>query len=421
MLKVWKLTAAIAVALGAGASVSLAAAQEIDAPRNDSVTERSRQETDPTGLRVRSFEFSPSLTTDLEYIDNVFATETNTEDDFLIGLHSRLNARSTWSRHALRGNFATDSLLFFDFESENRTSYNGNLEGQLDIGRSSAIGAGGVFRRDVNARTSPETPVDAAELIRSRSRGVYLFANHTFNRVRVSAKGERTGFDFNDILDVNGNPLDQGFRDRVEYQVTGRVDYAISPDTSVFVEGGWNRRDFGDPPPGDIDRNSRGQRGLIGVATNITNLVRGELAVGYLRQNYASPLADTLTDFAVRAQIDYFVTPLTTVSLRAERDVQDTGVLAAAGLLNTTVNLRVDHELLRNVLLFAGGGYQRQEFRGSNREERFLRAEAGAKYLLNRYVGLGASYSFLNGDSNDVVQGRDYTVNAFRVSLTLQR
>lgn len=420
MLKGLKLTAAVMAAMGVATPCALAQTS-VEVPRNDSVADRARPETDPQGLRVRSFVVTPELRTDLEYIDNVFATNTNEQGDFLVGLHSNLGVRSDWSRHALRGAFSSDTLLFFDFDSEDRTSYNGNLEGQIDIGRSSAIGAGGVFRRQIQGRTSPETPVDSAELVQSNSRGVYVFANHTFNRVRLSARGERTGFNFNDIVDVNGDPVDLGFRDRVEYQVTGRVDYAISPDTTVFVEGGWNRRDFGDTTADDIDRNSTGQRALVGVATNLTNLLRGELAVGYLRQDYDSPLADTLSNVALRANLDYFVTPLTTISLRASREVQDTGVLAAAGLLNSTIDLRVDHELLRNLIIYASGGYQRQDFRGSFRTDDFFRAEAGARYFLNRYVGLGASYSYLNGDTTDPFQGRDFTVNAFRVSLTLQR
>lgn len=395
-------------------------AQELEVPQNYSVTERPRPEYDPVGLELGAFRVLPFLTGQVGYSDNVFATQTNRQGDVILGLASGLDVSSTWSRHQLRGSFQSQTDFYQRFEGESRTNYRGDVEGRLDIGRASAIGAGGTFRRQVDPRTSPETPLNAAELVRFDVRSVFVYGYHTVNRLRLSGRLQRTGFEFDDLQTVNFGRISLQDRDRVEYEATGRADYSISPDTSLFVEGAWNRRDFGIIPASGVERSSAGQTFLVGVRTNITRLLRGEAAVGYLRQNYEAANVNVFGSVSTRVALEYFASPLTTFRFDASRRVLDTGVESSAGIIQTDLGVKADHELLRNVLLHVGGGYQRQAFRGLAREDRYLSAEAGARYLINRNLSAGISYNYLNGRSNDQLDGRDYSSNGIRLSLTVQ-
>lgn len=414
------LTSVAAAGLLAFLAPSQAIAQNFGPQENYSVTERPRPEYDPIGLEVGAFRLLPYLTGDVGYYDNVFATQTNRQGDVVLGLSSGLDASSTWSRHQLRGSFQSRSDFYQRFEGESRTNYRGDVEGRLDLGRNSAIGAGGLFRRQVEPRTSPETPVNAAELVRFNNRAVFVYGYHTFNRLRLTGRLQRTGYNFADLDTLDFGRISLADRDRVEFEATGRADYSVSPDTSVFFEGAWNRRDYGIIPASGVDRNSQGQTFLVGARTNITRLLRGEVAVGYLRQNYQAANVDRVGSVSTRVALDYFVSPLTTVHFDASRRVLDTGVLSSAGLLQTDLGVQVDHELLRNVLLHGGVGYQRQVFRGLPRADRYVSAEAGAKYLINRHLAAGISYNYLNGRSNDAISGRDYSTNGVRLSLTVQ-
>lgn len=414
------LTTVAALSLLIALAPQAAHAQGTEPQENFSVTERPRPEYDPVGIELGAFRFLPYLTGEVGYIDNVFATQVNRQGDVILGLGSGLDATSTWSRHQVRGSFQSQSDFYQRFDNETRTSYRGDVDGRLDLGRASAIGAGGLFRRQVEPRTSPETPLDASDLVRFNSRSVYVYGFHTLNRLRLSARLQRTGYEFAGLPLIGGGSILLADRDRVEFEATGRADYSVSPDTSVFVEGGWNRRSFDVIPATGVERSSTGQTFLVGARTNITRLLRGEVAVGYLRQNYEAADVDVLGSVSTRVALEYFASPLTTVRFDASRKVLDTGVENGAGLLQTDLGVRVDHELLRNVLLNAGVGYQRQAFRGLAREDRYLSADVGAKYLINRNLSAGLSYRFLNGRSNDVLNGRDYSTNGVRLSLTVR-
>jgi len=412
----------LAPALGALAfclALADAQAQQIDRGQNESVAQRARPDYDPLGLRVRSFLVRPSVTSDVAYLDNVFAEDTGVDNDVVIGVRSNLDVSSQWSRHALRGRFRSDSLFFTQFGSEDRTTYTGDVEGRLDLGRSTILGAGGVFRRDVAGRTSPETPLASLDLVQSNARGAYVFGSHEFNRLRLSGRLERTTFNFNDITTVSGITLSLEDRERVEYRAIGRADYGLSPDTSFFFEGGWNRRDFDLIPASGVERSSSGQTFLAGVSTDISRLIRGEFSVGYLRQDFEAANVNVVGGVATRVRLEYFPTRLTTFSFVADRQIQDTGVDSGAGLVQTDLTLRADHELRRNVILNVGGGYNRQGFRGLDRTDQFVNAEIGARYLINRKLTLGGSYRYDNGRTDNFA-GRNFNLNTFRLSLTVQ-
>lgn len=400
------------------AGFSEAAAQTTASAPSDSVNERARPEYDARGLRVRGFVLRPTLTGDVGYLDNVFAVDNNPQDDVVFGIRPRVDVRSDWSRHQVRGSFRSDTLFFSEFQSENRTSYTGDLDLRFDLGSRSEVGVGAVFGRDVQGRTSPETPVSSLDLVRSSSRLVYVSGAHEFNRLRISARLSRYSDSFRDIVSNTNQLVSLADRNRVEYVAGGRLSYALTPDTSFFFDGGWSTRNFPVTPASGVLRSSTGQSFLGGFRTELGRLIRGEAAVGYFRENYDAVGVGTVGGVATRVRLEYFLSRLTTISFNADRATRATGVLQSAGLVETTLNLRADHELRRNVLLNLGGGYQRRAFRGVDRDDTFTFGEVGARYLINRKLSLGGSYRFDNGRTDNVL-GRNFTLNSVRVGLNL--
>jgi hypothetical protein len=110
---------------------------------------------------------------------------------------------------------------------------------------------------------------------------------------------------------------------------------------------------------------------------------------------------------------------LTTVTFTAARDVNDTGVIGSGGVLETRAGVQVDHELLRNVILTGGVQDTKADYAGIDRNDRWLDANVGAVYMLNRHVGVGATYYYSNYRS-DNAGGPGFRINRAMVSLTLK-
>jgi uncharacterized protein (PEP-CTERM system associated) len=78
----------------------------------------------------------------------------------------------------------------------------------------------------------------------------------------------------------------------------------------------------------------------------------------------------------------------------------------------------VGHNLLRNLVLNAGASYQRNDFKGTSRNDDTISVKAGATYLMNRYVHVTAGYQFTTRDSN--AAGESYDQNVAKIDVRFQ-
>jgi hypothetical protein len=242
-----------------------------------------------------------------------------------------------------------------------------------------------------------------------------------FNRMRTSLRLDRQGFNFKDAPLVIGGFAEQDDRDYVATTLTGRVEYALSPDSALMVQLSGNERKYElAPPRAAYDRNSTGSSYMVGFNTDISNLVRGEVAVGYLQQDYKDNRLSSPSGVAFEGKVEYFATPLSTFTFTGQRRVEETLTGVASSYLATNLEARVDYELRRNVVLSGGFARNTREFEGIDRKDDLWFADAGARYLLNRRVELGAAWRFEKLDPSGAIPALKYEVNRFVVSAAVR-
>jgi hypothetical protein len=117
--------------------------------------------------------------------------------------------------------------------------------------------------------------------------------------------------------------------------------------------------------------------------------------------------------------LEWLPTQLTTVTLSAVRDVQDSAVPGAPAYLSTNLRARVDHELLRNVILSGQLGWGRDEYTGISRVDERKSAGLAASYLINRTLGVSATYDYQEQE-NKKGGGNNFKDNKVGVTLTVQ-
>src|SRR3546814_14316191 len=115
------------VILAAAPGMGALQAQEIEP--DVSVLGRPRPEVDPLNIRVGSLIIAPRIDFRATYNDNVFATESDEESDFITTIAPSVTVSSDWTRHGLSFSAQATDLPHAENESENRTSYGADHEG----------------------------------------------------------------------------------------------------------------------------------------------------------------------------------------------------------------------------------------------------------------------------------------------------
>lgn len=386
--------------------------------RNRTVAVRDRPQPayDPLGIRAGGFTAFPRLRSGVVHDDNVLAAEDNRQPATTLRLTPEVVVRYNGSRHALETRARADIDRNLDFDSENTTDWSLGGAGRLDIVRGVDITLAADYAHDHEARTAAGADPAARRPIAFDLASASLAATRSQGRLRLSAKAAVLRYDYRDGLSAAGAVIEQDDRDHTVARLTGRADYALSPATALFFQVARDDRNYR-KVAGSPERSSSGHEALAGVDLELGALIRGEVAAGYIRQNFQGPAYGDLDGFGGRARLSWFPTQLTTLTATAARSVEDTGVVGSAGALRTDLSIGADHELLRNLILTAATAWSEDDYNGLDRTDTRFTAGFSAVYRLNRRYGLTAGLTYLDQSSSGAVAGPSY--HSMRLSVAV--
>ncbi|PSJ38275.1 outer membrane beta-barrel protein [Allosphingosinicella deserti] len=394
---------------------------DYDRDRNVSVTERPRPDYDALGIRAGGFLVYPRAEVGTGFTDNVYLSEGSSESDGYLLLAPSVRAQSDWSRHALSLAGGAQFRRFFDATLRNEDAYYLRGLGRADLGDALSVTA------EAQAGKIYETPFsnDGEALITGVSSYVYnmqgLRGQYSLGRVRTTLAYARNEFDFRGLTN-GGTRLDQSDRDRIINSVVGQVQYALSPSFATFVQASYSDTEYDrNLLNGQPNRDSQGYRLIAGVNMDLSALMRGSVGVGYTHRDYDNALYPNEGGLSVEAQVEYFLSELTTVSVRAQRTIEDSNLSTIGSFYNNRLQLRVDHELLRNLILNASADYAHQDYIRSDRSNDVYRIGGGAQFLMSPIMSTRLRLDYAKRDRDGT--GFQGSLNEFRadVSLVFQR
>jgi hypothetical protein len=393
-----------------------------DRGQNVSVLERGRPDFEATGFRLGAIEVRPSLTLGVESDDNIFYSDVGERDDFALRVNPEVEMRTTWSRNAARLVVGLNDRKYDKFASENRTDEYVVGEVRLDVIGDTSIAIGGSHYNLGQGRNAPETVGASAKLGDYDVTEGYVALTAVFARTRLSGRVYQRAFKFDPVPLIGGGFDNSPERDRKETGVSLRAEYAISPRTAVFGEVGFEDRDYKrKPPAAAFNRDNELRRVLVGVNFDLTSLARGELAIGQLDQSYDVAGLSGASGLAMTAQLEWFPQEITTVTFNASRRAEETNVGFSGSYTLTEAGVRVDHELLRNVIVSAQVSGGNRDFEGISREDDITNAGVGVRYLVNRSVEVGAGWGFERQESSGANRDNNYEGNRITLTVTLRR
>jgi len=389
-----------------------------DKGRNVSVTERPRPDYDPLGINLGSFMLFPKVETGIGLTNNVYLTDGNRESDGFAVFNPSARLRSEWDRHQVQLNAAGAFRRFFNNSIRNEDSFNLGALGRLDVGDSLAFTGEAQYAQQFETPITGDVDSSLAVLSQYKRDFQSLRAQYGVGQGRLILAVDRSHFAFDSIRLPTGTVIDQQNRDRTLSRVTAQAEYALTPSVSFYGQANYGDTNYDTQlSPGIANRDSDSYRFIAGSNFDLSALVRGTIGAGYIRRDYNSPLYKDVDGLSVEAKVEYFPTELTTYGLGLRRVIEDSNIGDTNAYFDNRASLRVDHELLRNLILNAIAEYAQQDFISSTRKTTFYRGSAGARYFLNRLLGLQLQLSYIKRDTTGDGLGQQF--NEFRGQLTL--
>lgn len=361
----------------------------------------------PLGLRAGSFTVTPSI----EIRGGHTASDPGEDSDFL-RLQPDVAVISDWSRHELRGRVSARHEESSS-EPSSDTRFDASLGLRIDINRDTVARFDVAYARDRVNPTDPDLPATALEETSVDEVSLVTALSRRFGRVLATVTGTITDFAYGETRVAGGGaPVDGSEQDYREYAGALRLDYEITGRLGVFGEAGINTRDYAtDVSSGGLRLGSDGVSVLAGVTLGGGGKLSGEAGIGYQRQSPDEPSYDPIDALLVRGALIWEATALTTVTLTAESEIDESVSSADGGFAAYSLRAGIAHALRRNVIVTAGIGLDIDD--SSNT----FSLEAGGEYRLNRMMALLADITHEHA-SGDGASGDETTVT---VGLRLQR
>ncbi len=373
------------------------------------------QNPEERGIPMGGFTLFPEVTAGVGFDDNVYAATTGEVDDIYYTLQPTLTLASNWSVHSLVFEIANENVWYSDVPGEDRNDLAIGARARIDVTRATAIHLQGLYDLASQDRSDPDDFGSVAERTTSTHLSGSVGLHHEANNVGIVLGLGLEDNNYDDADAFGGGTFDNDARDHQETTGIAELNFRISPDTRAFVRGTYSDRDYDQKPPAVLtNRNSTGYDVVGGFRFGMTEVIEGEVYAGYLSRDY-----DVLTDidgFKAGAEVEWAITPLTTIIFEADRSVHETNLVGSTAYVRTEGSLGLRHELLRNLMLGGAVGYANDDFEGIARDDDVFAISLDAEYLINPNLALTGEYLYQSRDSN--LAGLNFDRNVFWAGLT---
>ena len=357
------------------------------------VLQRPRPDFDPLGVRYGDFILLPDVTSSIGGDSNLFTQNNAKKSDYSITSSAGFLIQSDLPTNALNVDLNYDNQRYLRYVSENISDFGGSATARLDISNLSYLTFSGGYQTQHEDRSSPDVTIQGLTPTAYHIATGRLGYARTIRRIGLSMNVEADKYNFINGLTLQHTPLINDFQNRLALSMGPRLSYSFAPEYSAYVEVKGNIQSYANnPDPSGFYHSSSGVAGYAGTDLRLTDVINGELYLGYQQQDYQDHRLKSVSEPLFGVSAVWNLTGLTTLRFGAARTIEETIVPGVPAFLQTQVEFGVEHELLENVLLNGQVGEIDEGLVDSDHTDEYYDVVLGVRYLIDNHFNISMNY-----------------------------
>ncbi|MBX9759996.1 MAG: outer membrane beta-barrel protein [Beijerinckiaceae bacterium] len=372
----------------------------------------------PLGLVIGGLRLTPYAEAQAGYDSNPNRTR-NGEGSAMLRGDVGFAAQSDWSRHSLNAQANASYFSFTSLPDASRPEANASAALRLDVLRDTFANFELRGALVTQRPGSPDVPGATINQPVVGSFGATTGVTQRFGRTEASVSFLADRRFYGDA-ELNGGGIARLSADNYNaWGLRGRIGHELTPGVKPFIEVGGDIRRRDEP----IDlagyaRDSSGVQARAGSTFELTRTLTGEASAGYAQRRYEDARLPVLAGPTLDARLIWSATALTSVTLRAATEFNETTIANASGAVSRRLSADVSHALMRNLTLGAGVSFSDTAYKGVAITEQTLAGALRADYSFNRNLVLRGSYAHERLWSSQ--PGAGYGAHVFLLGLRIQ-
>ncbi len=335
-----------------------------------------------------------------------------------------LDVNSQWSNHSLSATIRGGYSDYPDLHVADRPDLQTKIDGRIDVLRDTQIDLEGRFTLDTLQPGSQQLATSGSSFTVGRplieTYGATAGVTQRFDRLSVRLRGTYDRFDYQDADQADGSVQRLSENNYDDVAINGRVSYELTPAVTPYVDVTGDKRLYDSTlDSSGYERTSNGIAVKVGSTFELSRIVIGDLAAGYVDRHYEDTRLSNARGPTLDGAITWSPSDLTKLKLSTSTDFVETTLGGASAAIGRTVSLQISHNLLRNFTLTGIGTYQVNNYVGQPVTEHYYNGSLLAEYSLTRDVVLRAIYRHERFETTQT--NSNYSADVFTLGVRLQR
>jgi len=378
----------------------------------------------PLGIDAGSLRLLPFVELGMGYDTNPNRQSSEVKGSLYGRVDAGLDVNSQWENHSFTATLRGGYSDYFDYHAADRPDLQTKADGRIDVTRDTQIDLEGRFTLDTLQPGSQQLAVAGSSYIVGRplieTFGATAGVTQRFDRLSVRLRGSFDRFDYQDANLSNGSIQRLSLNNYNDAAVNSRVSYELTPGLIPYADLTVDQRLYDSPVDSSgYDRSSSGIAGKLGSTFELTRIVTGDLAGGYVERHYTDGRLSNAQGPTLDGSINWVPSELTKLTLSTGTDFVETTLPGASAAISRRVSLQAAHSFFRNFTLTGIGTYQVNNYQGQPVTEHLYTGSLVAEYSLTREIVLRGTYRHERFETTQV--SSNYDADVFLLGVRLQR